>query len=79
MNALDYDFRISDYIDIKNICESIDNRNTPFELIKNKLRYNSIFSKEGEIIYYASAMKYLTENDESFRLSLDLANDFKIK
>lgn len=60
---------VMDYLDI----EEIDFENA-FESITEQLEDNNAF--DVEIVYYASAIKYLQENDPSLRESLEIASDF---
>jgi len=60
---------ITDYINI----EDIDFENA-FESIEEKISDNNGF--DVEIIYYATAIAYLKENDPSLRESLEIASDF---
>ena len=56
--------------------EEIDLDN-PYDSIYQMIDENDGFS--GEIIYYANAMKYLTENDTSLQESLTIADEYGYK
>jgi|TARA_B110000285_G_scaffold155776_1_gene173806 hypothetical protein len=62
-------FDIMDYFQIEDLAD-INN----FDELTDELQENNAFTIE--IIYYATAMKYLTENDTSLTESLELASDF---
>jgi hypothetical protein len=47
---------------------------TTFEEVRDLLEENNAFNVE--IIYYSEAMRYLMQNDNSLRNSLELAADF---
>jgi uncharacterized protein (DUF1786 family) len=67
--------KIGDEVDIDMSCidiEQIDITDA-FSSIKVQLLDNNAF--EQEVIYYSNAMEYLTENDNSLRESLEIADD----
>jgi hypothetical protein len=67
--------KIGDEVDIDMSCidiEQIDITDA-FNSIKVQLWDNNAF--EQEVIYYSNAMEYLTENDNSLRESLEIADD----
>jgi hypothetical protein len=62
---------LNDYIDFDEVlryneCNALDELN---EAIQDRIN-------EADIVYYASAMEFLTENDISLRESLQIAQDF---
>jgi hypothetical protein len=70
--------KIGDEVDIDMSCidiEQIDITDA-FSSIKVQLLDNNAF--EQEVIYYSNAMEYLTENDNSLRESLEIADDLGI-
>ena len=60
-------------IDVNN-CVDIDSINLedPFESIKEMIEENNGF--DIEIMYYSTAMEYLTNNDNSLKSSLEIAS-----
>lgn len=67
--------KIGDEVDIDMSCidiEQIDITDA-FSSIKVQLLDNNAF--EQEVIYYSNAMEYLTENDNSLKESLEIADD----
>ena len=58
---------VLEYIDQDEVYENFDQL---YDAIDDNGGFNV------DIIYYASAMKYLTENDTSLRRSLEIAQDF---
>ena len=67
-DTLSLDESINDYIGLDNM----DNI-TDFESLYEELEENGFFNQE--VIYYASAMKILLENDPSLMESMNLASD----
>tara|TARA_R110000823_G_scaffold221466_2_gene349957 strand:+ start:509 stop:868 length:360 start_codon:yes stop_codon:yes gene_type:complete len=65
----EFEFEIMDYFQIDEL-EEINE----FEELAEKLQDESAF--QIEIIYYSTAMEYLTRNDTSLTESLQLASDF---
>ena len=65
-NGLDCEVSILDYID------DLDDINS-FDELYEALRDNNAF--DVEIIYYARAMEYLSENDSSLKDSLEIASE----
>lgn len=72
LNNLHADIDITNYVNCEDL-EVEDFENDMFEKILEVLNNNNGF--EQEVIYYASAMDYLRENDNSLRESLQLAHD----
>ena len=74
LNKISKDICITDYVNIEDIDE-----NDAFNSIVEKLQDENGF--DCEVIYYASAIEYLKENDPSLRESLELASDlgFELK
>jgi hypothetical protein len=66
LTGLDCEVSILDYID------DLDNINS-FDELYDALRENNAF--DVEIIYYANAMEYLSENDNSLRDPLAIASE----
>ena len=63
----------TDYINVEDL-EIEDFQNDIFDTICDTIQDNNGFDQE--VIYYASAIKYLAENDPSLRESLEIASDF---
>ena len=74
LNEVSKEIEITDYVNI----EDIDFENA-FESISDKIQDNNGF--DVEVIYYATAIEYLKENDNSLRESLELAHElgFELK
>ena len=63
----------TDYINVEDL-EIEDFQDDIFNTICDTIQDNNGFDQE--VIYYASAIKYLAENDPSLRESLEIASDF---
>ena len=63
----------TDYINVEDL-EIEDFQNDIFDTICNTIQDNNGFDQE--VIYYASAIKYLAENDPSLQESLEIASNF---
>ena len=63
----------TDYINVEDL-EIEDFQNDIFDTICDTIQGNNGFDQE--VIYYASAIEYLAENDPSLRESLEIASDF---
>ena len=66
LESLETDIDILNYIDI----ETVESSDDIYEQIEENRGFDV------EIIYYASAMEYLRENDPSLQESLGIADDF---
>jgi hypothetical protein len=60
---------IMDYIDIDNI-----DMDSPFDSINDMIEDNGGFNIE--IIYYFNAMEYLSKNDPSLTISINIASEY---
>ena len=67
-NGLNLQFDVFDFIEISNL------KDYDFDSLLNELQDSSAF--DIEIIYYGSAIEYLTKNDPSLKESLQLANEW---
>ena len=63
----------TDYINVEDL-EIEDFQNDIFDTICDTIQDNNGFDQE--VIYYASAIEYLAENDPSLQESLEIASDF---
>jgi len=63
----------TDYINVEDL-EIEDFQNDIFDTICDTINDNNGFDQE--VIYYASAIEYLRENDPSLRESLEIASEF---
>ena len=63
----------TDYINVEDL-EIEDFQDDIFNTICDTIQDNNGFDQE--VIYYASAIKYLAENDPSLQESLEIASDF---
>ena len=78
LSELNTEVEVTYYVDVNDL-EVEDFDIDMFESIFNAIQDNNGF--EQDVIYYASAMDYLRENDPSLRESMDIASqcDYDIK
>lgn len=72
LNSLNTEICITDYVNCEDL-EIEDFENDFFDNIIELIQDNNGF--DCEVVYYASAMDYLRENDPSLKESLELASD----
>jgi len=65
LNGLDCQIDILNYVEAENV--------NSFDDISEQLEDVGAFDQEGEIIYYARAMEFLTANDTSLNRSMEIA------
>jgi intracellular sulfur oxidation DsrE/DsrF family protein len=73
LSELNTEIEVTYYIDVNDL-EVEDFNVDMFESIYNTIQDNNGF--EQEVIFYASAMDYLRENDTSLRESIDIASQY---
>ena len=72
LKKLNFDFDITEYIDLNDVCEQIDRSDEAFDTIRDILN-DEAFDDNSYVIYYGSAMEYLSKYDASLNISLGLA------